>query len=89
MMQTVFSMVAMAVMLSLAGSSGSMSDARSFQPVWGMMLAQQVMVVILVLSLPASLAERGGFARIEEEGEGEGDEEGGGEDQARGETSSS
>lgn len=51
-------------MLSLAGAGG-MDNAASFQPVWAMMLAQQLMVVVLVLSLPATKAESdSGFERI-------------------------
>jgi|EP01047_Picozoa_sp_COSAG01_P017133 hypothetical protein len=77
MMQTVFSMVATAVMLSLAGGgAGGMGDSASFQPVWGMMLAQQLLVVVLVLSLPRGRAEQGGFERVKttEDGAHEGTE---------------
>ena len=57
-------MVATAVMLSLAGAGG-MDNKASFQPVWAMMLAQQLMVVVLVLSLPKGRAEDGGFERVD------------------------
>ncbi len=74
-MQTVFSMVATAVMLSLAGAGG-MSNPEAFQPVWAMMLAQQMMVVVLVLSLPKSRVERNdGFERISAEDDTEETEE--------------
>lgn len=64
MTQTVFSMVATAIMLSLAGAGG-MDNKASFQPVWAMMLAQQLMVVVLVLSLPKGRDENGGFERVD------------------------
>ena len=74
MMQTVFSMVAMAIMLSLAGASGSMSEAASFQPVWAMMLIEQLLVVLLTFSLPNTVAERGGFERVAADEDDEEDE---------------
>ena len=58
-------MVATAVMLSLAGAGG-MDNAASYQPVWGMMLAQQLMVVVLVLSLPKGRAESGGSSTMQD-----------------------
>ena len=58
-------MVATAVMLSLAGAGG-MDNAASYQPVWGMMLAQQLMVVVLVLSLPKGRAESGGNSTMQD-----------------------
>lgn len=59
-------MVATAVMLSLAGAGG-MDNKASYQPVWGMMLAQQLMVVVLVLSLPKGRVENNSTMQVAQE----------------------
>eukprot|EP01052_Picozoa_sp_SAG31_P049772 SAG31_NODE_11058_length_1070_cov_1.465499_1_plen_235_part_00 len=64
MMQTVFTTLATAVMLAVAAVGGSMSNPASYQPVWFLMVAEQLVVTALLLSLPKPRAEGGGFSRV-------------------------
>jgi hypothetical protein len=51
-------------MLSLAATGGSMADPASYQPVWLLMVAEQLVVVLLTCSLPKPRSEGAGYSKV-------------------------